>query len=197
MINPNAILSPPALASRPAWAREWRGSAKAPALVHYCAAPLAEIRSTPQPESKSRGFKPHGLWVSVEGKDDWRAWCESESFGAERFRLEYEIVLRPDSRVLHIRGAQALDSFTRMFRAGDRDRFLDQILWGDVAAAWQGIVIAPYLWSRRNTDHTFWYYPWDCASGCIWDASAVAKIIPRTGKPSGQEPPAGGSPQAE
>ena len=25
----------------------------------------------------------------------------------------------------------------------------------------------------------FWYYGWDCASGCIWDPAAVAEIKPR------------------
>lgn len=54
----------------------------------------------------------------------------------------------------------------------------DHINWPMVADRYQGIVIAPYLWSRRM-DGGLWYYGWDCASGCIWDAAAVASVTAR------------------
>ncbi len=50
--------------------------------------------------------------------------------------------------------------------------------WTRIASEYQGIIIAPYVWECRLNDSCNWYYGWDCASGCIWDAAAVALIEP-------------------
>ena len=50
------------------------------------------------------------------------------------------------------------------------------IRWQDVALDYQGILIAPYQWSLRLDKDFRWYYMWDCASGCIWDLSAIASL---------------------
>lgn len=47
-----------------------------------------------------------------------------------------------------------------------------------IGARYDGIVITPYVWSMRLDRSAFWYYGWDCASGCIWNASAVAELVP-------------------
>ena len=47
--------------------------------------------------------------------------------------------------------------------------------WARVGEAYPGIIIAPYIWSRR-LDGPMWYYGWDCASGCVWDPSVVRSI---------------------
>ena len=44
--------------------------------------------------------------------------------------------------------------------------------WGYLATQYQGLIIAPYLWDLRLFGPA-WYYGWDCASGCIWDLTAV------------------------
>jgi len=52
------------------------------------------------------------------------------------------------------------------------------INWPAVAEKYDGIIIAPYIWQRRlsdNPDH-FWYYGWDCASGCIWNTEVIEEI---------------------
>jgi hypothetical protein len=63
-----------------------------------------------------------------------------------------------------------------------------RIDWPKVSERYDGVVIAPYVWSLRMGDYEMiegrmrktpdsaisdWYYPWDCASGCIWKASAI------------------------
>ena len=45
--------------------------------------------------------------------------------------------------------------------------------WHAVAQAYAGIEIAPYCWSLRFEYEFLWYYGWDCASGCVWELSAV------------------------
>jgi len=153
-------------------------------LIHYSDRPLAFsciYSQTQEPREGCIHGKPRGLWVSVEGEDDWKSWCEAENFRniAESFATVIE--LREDARILRLTSALEIDSFTEEFY--DRD-YMKQIpgfdwrghaiRWADVAAQFQGIIIAPYCWQRRMAKHTFWYYGWDCASGCIWDAAAIA-----------------------
>lgn len=36
--------------------------------------------------------------------------------------------------------------------------------------------ITPYCWPARMDPDLIWYYGWDCASGCIWDASTIHQV---------------------
>jgi hypothetical protein len=46
--------------------------------------------------------------------------------------------------------------------------------WKKVAKEYSGIEICPYIGEQRLKFS--WYYPWDVASGCVWDNSAVKSI---------------------
>ena len=166
-------------------------------LVHYSDAPVLAVHDTPQrPELEAYG-KPHGLWVSADDHaDNWRDWCLSQEFGLSRLTHVHDVELAPGApggSVLHLDGAADLDRFTREFARSDprysalglmeRGYFVD---WPAVAARWDGIVIAPYVWERRLHKSTGWYYTVDCASGCIWRARAVASITLREVVPAPQ-----------
>jgi hypothetical protein len=149
-------------------------------LIHYSREPLTEVKNGNI--NKTHGIcKPAGLWVSVEGPNDWPSWCAAENFGSERdFANATEVILRQGS-VLLLETAAAIDEFTGRYveQRGDAvHRWSRTVAWAAVAKQWSGLIIAPYRWDRRLTDHTFWYYCWDCASGVIWDASAVAALKP-------------------
>lgn len=142
-------------------------------LVHFSKTPLVSINSVQQESEPA--LKPRGLWVSVEGADDsWTQWCHAESFGIERLAVANVIHLAEDARILRLRGELDIDLFTDEFRV-DEHRW-SGMNWQAVADKWSGIIIAPYVWGRRLSEHTLWYYGWDCASGCIWDADAIASI---------------------
>ncbi len=149
-------------------------------LIHFSDKPLGEIYSV-DPTEKGTGWqKPKGLWVSVEGNEDgWKDWCAQEEFHPERLAIENEITLLPDAAVLRISDALSLIDFTKRFQ-GESDMeqspYMRGIDWGSVGKQYQGIIVAPYIWSCRLHDETFWYYGWDCASGCIWDAKAIASV---------------------
>lgn len=156
-------------------------------LIHYTRKPLTKVRSTAQEEDCGGAFKPCGLWVSVEGRDHfgWKDWCMAEGFGdlsdedGLRSTLMYEIVLAYDAKVLRLDGFRDIDNFTREYVTKALLPGVSRLAWPDwerVALKYQGIVIAPYCYDRRLSQHTTWYYTWDCASGCIWDAAAVAAI---------------------
>jgi hypothetical protein len=65
---------------------------RSPRLIHYSSTSLNEIRSVSQFKnfpnkklnSRNSGPKPSGLWVSVEGEDDW----ESAVAEVREFTLE-------------------------------------------------------------------------------------------------------------
>jgi hypothetical protein len=153
-------------------------------FIHYSSRPLAKVRTVKQDMRADRGDKPDGLWFSVgDGDDGWRAWCEAGSYSLGK--IATEIVLRPSAKMLRIDGVKELDAFTAKYGMipayatqlrGGRDYRGYAIDWRRIAQDHQGIIIAPYCWERRLTRHTFWYYTWDCASGVVWDANAVAEV---------------------
>lgn len=132
-------------------------------------------------------MKPHGLWVSVG--DDWERWCRGEEFRTETLAHRSQVTLVDHPNVLVIDNSERLLSFTIEHEADPpwlnrstlpRPDMLRgyHIDWPLVAYAYDGIIIAPYLWSCRLDHRTFWYYGWDCASGCIWDLRCIAEVTP-------------------
>ena len=147
-------------------------------LYHYSAEAfvLDPHRTYVQERVESLPMKPNGLWLSVESDDEesfgWRDWCERENFGLPRLTHRTEVVLRPGANVLHLDEPGALIAFTRLYqRVVHGISFCAPIDWVAVARDYSGLVIAPYQWTLRLDLH--WYYGWDCASGCIWDCTAL------------------------
>ena len=145
-------------------------------LVHFSRESLGAIRSKAQLTEPDH--KPQGLWLSVEdGKDGWSNWCESERFSLHSLVCAHDVTLRENADVLWLRSADDIDKFTEQYSNRSVLALASfRIDWRSVAVKHQGILIAPYIWERRLTNHTSWYYTWDCASGCIWDASAIESV---------------------
>lgn len=147
-------------------------------LLHYSSEPLAlPLRTCEQVERVSEYQKPQGFWVSVEGKYDWRCWCEAESFSPGE-KLVYEVLLAEPNRVLRLEWPEDIPQFTQRFGVQIKESSWPAmgIDWRKVAAQYDGIIIAPYQWEHRLSYP--WYYGFDCASGCIWNPAAIASIEP-------------------
>lgn len=153
-------------------------------LVHYSKRPLPpKLRTVRQ--ANDPDFKPYGLWVSDNSTEQtWESWCLSENFQTDNLKVATEVVLAPGAQVLHITTLRQLDEFHSQYAVplytGSATFGID---WKAVAAQHHGIVISPYQWRRRLSRQTLWYYGWDCASGCIWDAAAIAALKPLTEAP--------------
>lgn len=152
-------------------------------LIHYSDEPLVAVRSASQCGDNydwHEGRKPTGLWVSVEGEDDWRAWCKAEDFRDCDAQVATEIVLRDTHTVLVIDTSVALELFHREYSVEQKKygKWAEWMIdWPRVAASHGGIIIAPYQWRHRlDSPVSSWYYSWDCASGCLWDASQVERV---------------------
>lgn len=148
-------------------------------LSHYSKTPIVKVHSKTQ--EPGDGMKPRGLWFSVDDPNDdsptWASWCETESYKIGPIR--HLVTLAADARIRRISSVRELDTFHQEFKAsiypGGRREYID---WRAVAETCQGIIIAPYQWGRRLEGRAGWYYSWDVASGCVWDASAIASITP-------------------
>jgi hypothetical protein len=129
---------------------------------------------------KTSGPKPTGLWYGIN--DSWHSWCIAEQCEEWIAGNDYEIVV-PDLNILKLSDSIGLYNFTNEYL--DKERkigFYDTyyIDWQKVALKYDGIEINPYIWSCRFNDKTSWYYSWDCASGCIWNAQSLKyKLIRR------------------
>lgn len=159
-------------------------------VERYTAAPECRFfHVIQQPEFD---LKPYGTWVSVPGEDDWYTWC-SRTFG--KADLAYRHTLELDTTdVLVISTRKALVDFSKRYRTSlsGFEAFPDMLPldWQRVAADYRGLVIAP--WQPQVRMMT-WYYTWDCASGVIWDSSALRLLwtvqveSPSPSRPEGQE----------
>lgn len=150
-------------------------------LMHYSAKPieLDRTRTYDLPENRSYLPKPYGLWVSVEGEQDWPSWCRDEEWGLDRLVHAYEVTLTSEARILYLQTPGQVRRLAQRYPEVQRPPSILEPMpdWEAIASDFSGIVIAPYQWSCRMSPDTFWYYGWDCASGCIWDLSVVESII--------------------
>lgn len=160
-------------------------------LEHYTDKPFVFDQGRTYEQKEPMGMlKPVGLWVSVPGGDpDWPQWCRSEEFRVGSLAYRSVLSLRPDANVLLITSPTGLDMFHGEYSVEDetagawyRSRGAEQprqfwpVDWRRVAREYQGIIVTPYLWSRRM-DGPSWYYGMDCASGCIWDLDAFESSV--------------------
>ena len=118
-----------------------------------------------------RQFKPHGFWLSVD--DDWRRWCSDEGMSyADAEPVPFAV---DTDHVLWLTTVGEIDAFTDEYEEPGSGPFGVYIDWSRVSERHAGIVIAPYQWQRRLDGRAHsWYYPWDCASACVWDLSALS-----------------------
>lgn len=149
-------------------------------LIHYSPTPLTEVRTVAPFSNPLANPKPCGLWVSAEGDDDWLQWCWENEFRLHHLQNPTEVVLRPDAEILRLSTPDDMADFERKYLRPGCTRFsyaINPVAWDMVASRYQGIIIAPYVGAWRHKD-SMWYYGWDCASGCIWDARAVDALVP-------------------
>ena len=144
-------------------------------LAHYTAEPLVFDAQRTYAQHHPT-FKPHGLWLTIDGEDGWRAWCEYESFHPESLAHRTEFRLRENANILHLESHRDVLHFTAKY-ADKLTRLRGWVDWSRVVDQYDGVLIAPYLWSARMAIETTWYSTWDCASGCFWNLDAI-ELVP-------------------
>lgn len=124
--------------------------------------------------TKRQYIKPNGLWYDIDG--DWISWCLAESPNWIRPYI-YEVIL-DESKVLKINTIEEFEVFEDEYSIRDNTfsnfgivNCIDYINWLRVREKYGAVEITPYFWDKRL--ESYWYYSWDCASGCVWDSAIV------------------------
>jgi hypothetical protein len=127
-----------------------------------------------KPEASPHG-KPRGLWVSDEAADvSWSTWVQGEELDWLTAGYWYSVSLSSRANILCLQSDRDIRNFTSAYST---ESWLGAAIdWAKVAVRFDGIVITPYVWSCRLDPKTTWYYGWDCASGCIWNARAIKSL---------------------
>lgn len=122
-------------------------------------------------------FKPSGLWFTDETEYNWEYWCRAEDFFVANLSYKHNLYI-DESRLLFVRNADELKRLARAYGVKPSySRAIGKVIdWDAIARDYAGIVISPYQWEFRLNRDYFWYYSWDCASGCVWDLSAIEHI---------------------
>ena len=140
-----------------------------------------------------RNFKPIGLWITPYGQEDnWFEWSMGEEFRISELNYIHDVELAVCANILRISSIAGLDAFSQQYAidmfpgreaigyiTGERLESWMICDWPRLAEKYDGLIISPYQWSRRlmhQGTRTDWYYSWDCASGCIWNARAIESI---------------------
>ena len=124
---------------------------------------------------QTTGMKPNGLWYSCG--DDWIRWLRSEMpHWLDNSNYLYE--LSTTNKIKHIRTPKEFIEFEKEYADSGPFSFMDRAMhinWKKVQGdGFAGIEICPY--QRQFRRDSLWYYPWDVASGCIWDAKGVKDV---------------------
>lgn len=138
---------------------------------------VLEQRVYEQSTCRSSYSKPKGFWITDDTSDNWEAWCRSEEFCLDGLACRHEVDIDM-SRILLISDSLQMDSFVREWmrehdEPGCRDGVVD---WLGLSHRHSGLIITPYMWQFRLERMYSWYYGWDCASGCVWDTSAILAV---------------------
>ena len=142
-------------------------------LVHYSSKPF--VFDSGRVYKQRDHHKPVGLWVSVQGEDDWPSWCDSEQWGLDALIHASELELAPSAKILIVDTLEKLDDFHNTHNKGGEAFWESRnIHWDKLISSYDGIIIAPYRWERRL--EYMWYYGWDCASGVIWNLDCVSQV---------------------
>ena len=125
---------------------------------------------------QNNGAKPVGIWYSYYGS--WYKFIIDNNMNEELHDNIYKINIKKDKltninlkdkdKILLINNVKDFDKFTKKYKTKNK-----LINWKDVANDFGGIEIAPYFSEKR---FTYWYYPWDVASGCIWNLDIIKNI---------------------
>lgn len=145
-------------------------------LIHYSSQKIDRLEKRKYNQSDLRfQSKPNGLWISID--DAWKTWCESENYNVNSLSFSYEIVLKENADILHLKTKEDIFDFSKQYPSKTRDWDVEwdtyHLQWDEVKKNHQGIIISPYQWESRLSLESSWYYGWDCACGCIWDISTI------------------------
>lgn len=125
-------------------------------------------------------YKPNGLWYSLG--DSWLRFLEQESsyfswslHRIDSYKFVYRVTVDP-RKILRLNTPEDFEKFTDRFGVVLPSRGRE----GNFLINWQEVFVYHHGIEVRGCDDWMgkwlWFDGWDCASGCIWDSSAIKKL---------------------
>jgi len=124
--------------------------------------------------------KPIGLWYGFG--TSWIDFVRSQMPQREMYTEHVFKIEIDTSNILIIKDDESFLDFSDKYKDPEFEKKWpdvrnDAIDWPKVSREYKGIEFPVYFHKYRRTREHGWYYTWDVASGCIWDLSAVKKVI--------------------
>lgn len=133
-------------------------------------------------------MKPEGFWFSPQDGTDvsWYDYAVENDALCNRLNYKYHVLVDLSANLLILDTVAKMYAFKKKYLVYEKDPGLRNlaVLWNKVALDYQGILISPYHYVLERTwihDRFLWYCFWSCASGCIWDISAIQSITLQQG----------------
>lgn len=133
---------------------------------------------------QKKGWKPEGIWYSC-GKS-WYNFIKDNDINDRLNKYIHSLYLKRKicitikeknyEKLLVIKNNDEFDAFFNKYKIFSKTLNYFLIDWKKVSNDYGGIEICPYLKDKRMVT---WYYPWDVASGCIWNNDLIfnTKIV--------------------
>lgn len=155
-------------------------------MLTYHFSKIPDLDFVPARQFPEPSMKPNGLWVSDESEYGWSQWTEDTGCMDVSRKHMIPVTLNME-RILLLSTVEEIDGFTEEYGNKPDWHQVDRVVsfdipfrlirWDKVAEEYCGIMITPYQWDRRLSGAAkWWYYPWDCASGCIWHRKGILDI---------------------
>ena len=133
--------------------------------IHNSKVPIKKLWNCKLPHKPYMLFKPVGLWYSVG--NEWEEWCRSEMPGWIG-KYNYELDIK-NINLLRLDSVESILEFNKLYSLNTKYNY--EVDWGKLYSLYDGIEITPYQYNLRY--ELGWYYSWDVASGCIWNAKKI------------------------
>lgn len=143
-----------------------------------------KINFTDKSDKQRVTYKPKGLWYGFG--TSWIDWVRSEMPEWEKDYSNVFLLEINENSVLQLGSKSDLIEFTKKYSPSHNNSSgqikdisyfeKNMIDWSLVSKDYSGIEINPYIYSARMNELTNWYYPWDVASGCIWNQDGIKSI---------------------
>lgn len=118
-------------------------------------------------------MKPCGLWITIDGDDDWKQWCLQAEFREDYLKVKNEFKIVKTDKILLLETEIKFKMFTKLYVNENNSMCID---WEKVASDYDGIIIPIYFYQYRLDNAYMWYYGWDCVTGCIWNTSIMKEL---------------------
>jgi len=136
-----------------------------------------------QTAEKLASHRPHGLWLSITGINDWEKYCIKNNYNLMNLKYEFQVKLKPQAKILILHNNAAFADFEKNYAYYPEGIEIHEenyslalsIWWEEIIKDYQGLAL-PHA-EHKLYNMGIWHDTWCCTSACVWDLQAVEKAM--------------------